>query len=232
MAAVAACAKTAPPPAALSAVPQRPPISQAVPLATSGDRIANALEFLGQGRAIDARAQLAPLVESAQPDRVAADLIRQIDTDPRTLLGERSFPYTIRAGETLSMIAARYLGDANRFWALARYNGIAEPRTAEVGVVIRVPGEAPPPPPRRVITPPTAPVVAARPPERPKVVTPAADPVAANRLRREGLAQMARGSIAQAVQMLERALTLDPGNVTIGSDLARARRVLGAVRPR
>ena len=191
--------------------------------------IANALISLNSGEVGTARIGIEQMLTERPDDPVAKDLLRQIDTDPKVLLGERSYPYTIRRRETLSMIAGRLLGDSNRFWALAKYNGIAVPSSAGAGRVIQIPGTAPvvkvrPAKPERVIEakPAAAPVATPAPPR--------ADVAGAARLRRAGLDQMARGSIDKAVPLLERALALNPGDATIASDLARARKVQATVR--
>lgn len=45
--------------------------------------------------------------------------------------------YTVRSGDTLSSIAAKY---GTTYQALASYNGIADPNRINVGQVIRIPG--------------------------------------------------------------------------------------------
>ena len=47
--------------------------------------------------------------------------------------------YTVRSGDTLSSIAAKY---GTTYQALASYNGIADPNRISVGQVIRIPGSA------------------------------------------------------------------------------------------
>ncbi len=48
--------------------------------------------------------------------------------------------YTVRAGDTLAIIAVRVLGDASRFMEIATFNGIANPNLISVGQVLKVPG--------------------------------------------------------------------------------------------
>ena len=218
---------SAPVPAPAANTPAPPPV--VLPQQSAEERLLNALTLLSQGKAADARASLVLLLSERPDDRVGLDLMRQIDTDPKQLLGERNYAYVIRRGETLSSIAGRLLGDRNRFWALARYNGIAVPEAAETGRVIRIPGTAPvaAPAPR----PPAPTVVEAQPP-RSQPAAPARNPAEAGRLRQVGLAEMARGQIDRAVRSLERALGLDPANATILGDLTRARRVQATLRGR
>ena len=234
---LAGCASHAPPPAAAPAPPPSvaapAPRPAAVPsiMLTRKQEIANALISLNSGEVGTARVGIVQMLAERPNDPVAADLLRQIDTDPKVLLGERSYSYTIRRRETLSMIAGRLLGDPNRFWALARYNGIAVPSSAGAGRVIQIPGVAPvarvrPPKPE---TPTGAKAVAPVPPVA-AAATPRIDVAGAARLRRAGLDEMARGSINQAVSLLERALALNPEDATIQADLARARKVQQTVR--
>ena len=75
---------------------------------------------------------------------LAQNLTRQIGTDPVTVYGRESFAYTVRSGETLSLLAERFMKDKYLFYALARYNDIKVPRLVASGQVIRVPGKAPP----------------------------------------------------------------------------------------
>ena len=220
-----------PVPAAPAAPPAPPsPPAPVLPQQSPQERLLNALTLLNQGKAGEARAYLLIVLADRPADRLALDLMRQIDTDPQILLGTRSYPYVLRRGETLSSIAGRLLGDRNRFWALARYNGIAVPAEAETGRTIRIPGAAPAAPQPR---PAPAPVEDVRP--RPAAVVPALparNPAAAGRLRQQGLAAMASGAINRAVELLQRALGLDPANATILGDLARARRVQATVQGR
>lgn len=47
--------------------------------------------------------------------------------------------YTVKRGDTLSAIAARQLGNSNRWREIADMNGIRDPRTLKVGQVLRLP---------------------------------------------------------------------------------------------
>lgn len=235
---LAGCASHAPPavapapPASLVSPKPQPSGPSSIPL-TRKQEIANALTSLSSGEVGTARVGIEQMLTERPDDPVAKDLLRQIDTDPKTLLGERSYSYTIRRHETLATIAGRLLGDSNRFWALARYNGIAVPSSAGAGRVIQVPGVAPvqklkPPKADAVAPAKVAPSAVTAAPEKPDA--PRVDIAGAARLRRAGLDEMARGSINPAVTLLERALALNPTDATIQADLARARKVQQAVR--
>lgn len=227
-----------PPPLSVGAM-ESPP-SVATPGLTAKQRFEKAVNLLEEGRPEEAKAELLAYMLDRPGDPRGQSLLDQLDKDPRELLGTESFAYTARPGETLSTIAERFLGDALKFYALARYNGIEAPAQMEPGRTLQIPGsprvEAPPPrrlprpEPERRAPPPPRPVQRPLPP----VVAPAArvDPQQAARLRRSALVQMQGGSIDAAVRSLEAASQLDPGSAPVRADLDRARRIQGAVRKR
>ena len=234
---LAACQSTPAPAPQTPPPPQPTPVAPRVapqapgPQATPGlqprERLRRALELLDQGNAPQARAEVVALLQQQPDNAIGKKLLDQIDVDPRSLLGAQSFPYVIRSGETLSEIADAFLGDKTLFWALARYNNIAVPATAEVGQTIQIPGAQ-----RAARRRAAAPDDAAAAPKKPaKPAAPAAstrNPARAQQLRGSALEQLNRGAVAQAVSLLEQALTFDPGNSLIMRDLDRARRLLGA----
>lgn len=135
-----------------------------------------AADLLETGNEEQAKAELQRVLAGDPNNKLAQNLLRQITADPVALLGRESFPYTVRANETLSRIAGRFLGDIYAFYILARYNDIKIPRQVSGGQVIRIPGKAPPPgtldaEPRRTDKPAT---VAPTPPAAPSAVEPSA----------------------------------------------------------
>ncbi len=66
--------------------------------------------------------------------------------DGATVTASSSGTHTVRVGETLWSLAARYYGNGHKWRDLAKLNGLAEggERGIAVGQVLRVPGEAPP----------------------------------------------------------------------------------------
>ena len=216
-----------------------PPSAQPAPEdanARGRDRLRDVIAALNRGDAAGARRMLNAALRRQPNDGIARQLLEQIDRDPRALLGSESYSYTLREGETLSTVAQRALGNPMMFYALARYNNIAVPSSVQPGQTILVPGRrpAPPPPPRPEPRPtparptPTAPT----PTPAPRAAVPAANPALAARLRGQGLAAMNGGAIDRAVALLRRALSLDPGNALIASDLNRALRIQSTVRSR
>jgi len=196
--------------------------------------VRDAIALLNRGDPAAARLKLMGALRRQPGDNIARQLIQQIDTDPRTLLGAESYSYTLRQGENLSTIAQRALGNPMLFYALARYNNIAVPDSVMPGQTILVPGRrpAPPPPrpePRPTTTPRAGPAPAETPPPR---QAPRTNPALASRLRGQGLAALNAGNVGRAVALLRQALALDPGNATIRRDLDRALRIQSTVRAR
>jgi hypothetical protein len=198
------------------------------------ERVREVIAALNRGDAPAARRVLVAMLRRQPNDAVARGLLAQIDTDPRQLLGQESYSYTLREGETLSTVAQRALGNPMMFYALARYNNIAVPTSLVPGQTILVPGRRPappPPPPRQEPRPvPTRPAPetsapAPRPAQR-------GNPVLAARLRGQGLAALNAGLINRAVALLRQALALDPANALIRGDLGRALRIQSTVRSR
>lgn len=173
------------------------------------------------------------------PNNPSLALLRDsVTRDPIELLGPKSYPYTVKPGDTLTAIAERYLGNRLLTYQLARYNGIDVPTTIAPGQTLRIPGSPPQAAPRP--EPKTVPQASPKParaaaPERPAAAAAAtapANPAGARRLRTRGLAELNRGQAAKAVQLLRQASSLDPGNSAIKADLARAERIAATVRAR
>ncbi len=216
------------------------PEPQQGPDRRSQQLVQQAIADLNRGDPVAARRRLMTALQRQPNDAVARQFITQIDTDPVQLLGRENYSYTLRDGETLSMVAGRLLSNPLMFFALARYNNITVPTSVTPGQTILIPGHrpappAPPPAPRQPprATPPaasqprpSAPAAAQPPAQRP------ANPAAAARLRGQGLAAMSAGAINRAVALLRQALSLDPNNALIRNDLARALRIQGTVRAR
>jgi LysM repeat protein len=234
--ALAACAQT-PKSSDPSATGRTPALRPAAPqfTATPGltvrERLKRAVELLDEGSAGQARAELVAVLKEDADNAAARGLLRQIDEDPVALLGVQHFTYTVRPGETLSELAARFLGDPMKFYALARYNGIAAPAQMERGQQLKIPGvPRAAPAPRREPAPGKPAAGAAQTPPAP--AAPQRNPGRAAQLRASGLEQMNKGAIDRAVALLRQALQFDPANALIQRDLDRALRIQTTVRQR
>ncbi len=211
-------------PTPTAAVSPNAPKYTATPDLDPQARAAKMFELLNDGQPESARVEAQQLLRE-QPDNASArSAIEQIDNNPKALLGEQSYSYEIKPGETLQSLAERFLGDRNKFYALAKLNSIAVPSQASAGETIQIPGvrKAPPPPPR----PRTVNESTPRAPEAP--VQRATDPRRATALRSQALLEMNKGKIDQAVALLRQASELDPANAAISGDLARALRIQAA----
>lgn len=269
--ALAACTTPAPPPSPApapasppSATPEPPPPPPAPPAPTTSvpasaaqaqqaQRQAQAaVELLEQGHEEQALAEIQHALQTDPANRLAQSLLRQVQTDPRELLGRESFSYRVQAGESLSRIAGRFLNDVHLFYALARYNDIKVPRQLQEGQLIRVPGKAPPPaavPASPTVAAPAAPPAAAAPaaPAAPAASTPSAivpaavSPATASARAsaasealiaqhyRRGLALLAEQKPAEAIESFDAVLERDPGHANAKLRRAQALNQVGGL---
>lgn len=197
--------------------------------------IGDAIALLESGDVKAARKKLDAMLKRDPQDVSAAVLKESLDQDPVALLGRKSFVYTTRPGDTMIGLSERFLGTRLKFYALSRYNGIANPSSLTPGQELRIPGEAPraaPPPPPQPRTKPTrAAETAPKPEAKPKPAPqPVANPARARQLRQAGLAALNRGDVNRAVGLLGEAARLAPDDALIRRDLDRARRIADTVR--
>lgn len=239
------------PPVNRQASTARAPVFMAAPGLTGRQRLKLAVDLLGRGEADHAKVEVETFLKDQPDSELGKSLLSQITEDPRAVLGAQSFSYTVQPGETLASLAEKFLDDRFKFYVLARYNGVNVPTAPQVGRVLQIPGtqrrgdprkvstmndealiQARLAPPRR--TPPPAVAVTPNNPAAPPPVPPRAvasrNPARANELRGQALEMMSKGSIAQAVALLQQALTLDPGSSVIKRDLDRAKRILSGVK--
>lgn len=110
---------------------------------TPRERLRKAISLLEQGEAEHARVELEAYKLAVSKSRVADHLLWQIDADPLAHFGKTNFDYTLKPGDSLSIVARDYLGDRLSFYILARYNGLDKPGQVKVGQTIKVPGVQP-----------------------------------------------------------------------------------------
>ena len=219
------------------------PTIQPIAGLTAQQRLARVVELLGANDEKTARVELKALLAEAPGSREALVLQQSIVGNPYDLVPRGSFSYIVTPGDSFITLARDFLGDSYKFYVLARISGIAA-NLLKPGDTIQIPGRLRDPIrpgasrersgysrprvyPRRVPAAPAGGAAAAA-----TAAAPQADPATALRLRRQGLEQMTAGRIDAAVARLGRAQQLDPDNKAISADLARARRIQGAVRTR
>jgi hypothetical protein len=233
---LAACSTAKPPAPALPPTPPAPPakpaptVFAALPGLTPEERATRAMQLLDVGQLGPARAELDALLQQEPDNAIGKSLFRQIQSDPRALLGVDSFQHKVEAGETLQNLAEKYLGDRVLFWALARYNGVAIPQEIKPGQILQIPRPHRTERQRPEVKPgearPGAPTAPEKPPEPPP---PPHDPALAARLRGQALEALSRGQAGRAVVLLRQALAVDPDNALVKRDLERAQRIQSRV---
>jgi tetratricopeptide (TPR) repeat protein len=119
-----------------------PPPPDALP---PSKRVRKALDLLEQGDYENARLQLTWALQDKPTLQIALNLLEQMDVDPVEHLGMKSFFYYVESGDSLSIIAQKFLDDPLKFVILARYNKLENPGRLVQGQRIRVPGVMPEP---------------------------------------------------------------------------------------
>ena len=112
---------------------------QPQPASSAKERFAQVLSLLENGDAAAARVELIAYLEQQPASEVGRDLLRQIDTPAEEYFPQQYRVVELAPGESLSTLAQEYLGDVYQFHALAKYNGIKQPRQLELGQSIKIP---------------------------------------------------------------------------------------------
>jgi pyruvate/2-oxoglutarate dehydrogenase complex dihydrolipoamide acyltransferase (E2) component len=213
--------------------PARPAMVQPI---DNADQFGDVIARLERGDDSGAKKTLEAMRKRDPGDARTAMLLESIEADPQDILGAKSFGYVAKPGDSFASLAQRFLGNRDKFYALARYNGIDNPSELAVGRALRIPGDepaAPPPPPKPRPAPPAAkPEKPAPAPAKPKPAAPAVNAARANQLRAQGLGALNRGDPNRAVALLRQAAAANPGSAVIKADLARAERIRATVRAR
>jgi len=106
---------------------------------TLGEYIRQVSNLLEEGKEETARLELKRSLSYYPDHDVLTTLYKQIDADPKVILGDKFTYYTIQPNDTLSTIAQDKLGNGLLFYLLAKYNGIETPRVINVGQHIKIP---------------------------------------------------------------------------------------------
>jgi tetratricopeptide (TPR) repeat protein len=182
---------------------------------------------LQNGHYATGKEQLQRYLQVHPNDRAARDLWRQLTIDPDRQLGTRSRMHVVKSGESYSSLAARYLGDADRFLVLARYNHASDPSDLRVGQRVRIPLDAPHASAGRKADSETA----ATPSKTTSAPTSSASSTPGNegkaaQLQRQSVALFEQGRRTQAVDRLGKALDIDPHLKSSGSQADSVRKQL------
>jgi hypothetical protein len=106
---------------------------------TPRQRFSKALEKLENGEEGQALAELNAYLVSVPNSNSARNLIAQISTDSSQYFPAENFIVNLKSGASLSTLAKKYLGSALKFYALAKYNNIANPSRVNIGQEIKIP---------------------------------------------------------------------------------------------
>ncbi len=102
-----------------------------------------ALPEIEAGRMAEAREALAQSLAYHGRQPMAGWIYDQLSADPVKLLGPPAREHAIAAGDTLGQLATDELGHPLWYIALARYNGITDPRRLTVGQKLKLPAARP-----------------------------------------------------------------------------------------
>jgi tetratricopeptide (TPR) repeat protein len=180
--------------------------------------------------------ELRHYLQSHPNDRRAQSLLRQLTVDPVQMLGPPARTHMVKVGESYSTVAAHYLGDANLFLVLARYNNATNPSLLRSGTTLRLPASQKPtsgvanietsPTPAAVKT---ETAVRSSGPSRSSDSSRAESPAQkARRLESQSVTLYQQGNKDRALDLLDQALTLDPKLTPSGSVSAGMRKELVA----
>jgi hypothetical protein len=187
--------------------------------------LGRAIELLGAGRAEEARGELRAVLNKSPKNETALSLLAQIDADPASLLGQPGDTYVVAAGDTMSELADRFLGDPLLFYALGRYNGMTAPNSLSEGRSLKLPARA------KAAVAPRAQALGNASMHSPGSAMPAVvDEVKASATRMKALESLNQGDVDLAIVLLKQAQALNASDAAIDRDLERAMRIKTALK--
>ncbi len=119
--------------------PPAAPVLQPTAGLGARERFQLAINQLQQGDSARAAVELKAYLVEVPNSTPAKNLLAQIETPIETLYPADNFTVQLGRDETMSSLAAVYLGDVLGFYGLARYNNIENPSRVVVGQNIRIP---------------------------------------------------------------------------------------------
>jgi tetratricopeptide (TPR) repeat protein len=114
-----------------------------VPQGTAKELFREGIDMLQYGNIQRAKTLLQQVLVLEPNHKYARGLLLQIDADPVEMLGKENFVYKVQPGDSLSLIAKRFLGDPFKFYILGRYNDLDIFGNLEAGRSIKIPGKKP-----------------------------------------------------------------------------------------
>ncbi|NVJ62131.1 MAG: LysM peptidoglycan-binding domain-containing protein [Gammaproteobacteria bacterium] len=106
----------------------------------SGDlNLAQAISSMERGRLNNVESSLKRILSSDTDNRTATRLLEQIQQTAQERYGKEFFTYTVKEGESLGLLAKRFLGHSLEFWGLAKYNDIENPLSLKTGQSLKIP---------------------------------------------------------------------------------------------
>lgn len=125
-------------PVAAAPTTAKPPTARRTP----NEHITKAIKYLQNGNAKRAQQELEGAIRQQPSNMTAINLLVQINTHPKKFFTvKESFAYKVKPGESLSMIARKFLNEPLQFYILAKYNGMSNPSKLKAGQKIRIPGK-------------------------------------------------------------------------------------------
>jgi tetratricopeptide (TPR) repeat protein len=217
-------------PAARVETPPPPPPAPRVPTPQEKQRaeqLANeSVNILQAGDMAAGRGMLDQALALDPNNELARLLMKQLTVDPVAELGSASFTYIVQPGETLAILAQKFLADRHLFLILARYNNIAQANRISAGQSIKIPGKQRSGDPAAGARP-TPPAPAPKPQPPPPPTTPPAPPEGpfAKPLA-EAREHERRGDLERAFSIYNDILRRDPQHAEAGQRAADVRRRL------
>lgn len=120
-------------------IPTPKPVPSPTPGLTDAERLDYVVTLLEQGEPEQARVDLKAILRSDPENAAAQRLLSEIDDPLAELFPEDNFSVVLQNRETLFSLSGEYLGDSFNFYALARYNDIANPSRVAAGQSIKIP---------------------------------------------------------------------------------------------
>ncbi len=178
-------------------------------------------QLIQPGHFAEAEKSLRRYLQLHPGDRTAQLMLRQLSADPQEMLGRQRRIYVVQSGDSYSGLAERYLGNADLFVILARYNRSTDPSVLRAGEKLFLPVSVP----RGLRADRAASPVAAAAGAQPAGSGQGREPAAASsaraasgasaalkasQLQDDSVALLKQGRQPEALARLDQALTLDP----------------------